>query len=114
MTRTTIFEIHTNKISEGTTVDVARWVRTPRDSKAGLSFIQLNDGSCHDSLQLVAPEALPNYREVVLELSAGCSLLARGTVVRSEGKGQSLELMVSELNVLGWVEDKDHYPIQPK
>lgn len=114
MTRTTISEIHSNKIPEGTTVNVAGWVRTRRDSKAGLSFIQLNDGSSHDSLQLVAPEALPNYREVVLEISAGCSLRARGKVVRSEGKGQSLELMVTELDVVGWVEDKDHYPIQPK
>src|SRR5512145_2367066 len=109
MTRTTIADILASKVSVGSEVRVAGWVRTRRDSKAGLSFIQLSDGSCHDTLQLVAPEALPFYRDVVLELSPGCSLVAKGALVRSEGKGQNLELVVSELEVLGWVEDKDHY-----
>jgi asparaginyl-tRNA synthetase len=109
-----IVDIYANRIPVGEVAKVAGWVRTRRDSKAGVSFLQLSDGSCHDPLQLVIPETLANYRSEVLELSAGCSLEARGVLVRSEGKGQSVELSVTELRVLGWVEDKDHYPIQPK
>jgi asparaginyl-tRNA synthetase len=112
--QTRIVEIYANRVAVGAELQVAGWVRTRRDSKAGLSFIQLSDGSCQDTLQLVVPNQLSNYASDVLELSSGCSISAEGTLVSSSGKGQSLELAVTKLSVLGWVEDKDHYPIQPK
>jgi asparaginyl-tRNA synthetase len=109
-----IVDIHANKIPVGEHIQLSGWVRTRRDSKAGVSFIQLSDGSCHDTLQLVIPESLANYHTEVLELSAGCSLTASGRLVASTGKGQAVELAVDELKILGLVSDKDHYPIQPK
>jgi asparaginyl-tRNA synthetase len=109
-----IVDVYANKVAVGEAVQLAGWVRTRRDSKAGVSFVQLSDGSCLDTLQLVVPESLPNYRSEVLELSAGCSLVVGGMLVKSEGKGQTIELAVERLEVLGWVQDKDHYPIQPK
>jgi asparaginyl-tRNA synthetase len=48
------------KVPTGTQVTVRGWVRTRRDSKAGLSFIHVHDGSSFDPLQVVAPAALPN------------------------------------------------------
>jgi asparaginyl-tRNA synthetase len=96
------------------TLTVSGWVRTRRDSKAGVSFIQLTDGTTHDCLQLVVPEALSNYRTEVLSIGPGCSIRASGKLVASSGKGQSVEMVVDALTVVGWVEDKDHYPIQPK
>jgi asparaginyl-tRNA synthetase len=98
----------------GTDVTVTGWVRTRRDSKAGVSFIQLSDGSTHDGLQLVVPEQLSNYHSEVTALGPGCSLAVKGKLTPSAGKGQSVELVVEELRVLGLVDDKDHYPIQPK
>src|SRR5690349_7860674 len=95
-------------------VEVAGWVRTRRDSKAGLSFIHVSDGSCFDALQLVVPKSLANYEQEVLKLTTGCSLVARGTLAQSQGQGQSLELQVEALEVLGWVEDPEHYPLAPK
>jgi asparaginyl-tRNA synthetase len=95
-------------------VEVAGWVRTRRDSKAGLSFIHLSDGSCFDALQLVVPKSLANYEHEVLKLTTGCSLVARGTLAQSQGQGQALELQVETLEVLGWVEDPEHYPLAPK
>jgi asparaginyl-tRNA synthetase len=95
-------------------VEVAGWVRTRRDSKAGLSFIHLSDGSCFDALQLVVPKSLANYEQDVLKLTTGCSLVARGTLAQSQGQGQSLELQVEGLEVLGWVDDPEHYPLAPK
>jgi asparaginyl-tRNA synthetase len=110
----TIRQILEPTTSVGDTISVSGWVRTRRDSKAGVSFIQLSDGTCHDCLQLVIPEQLSNYHTEVLALGPGCSISARGTLAPSTGKGQSVELAVAELSVVGWVEDKDHYPIQPK
>ncbi len=90
------------------------WVRTRRDSKAGLSFIHVSDGSSFQPVQVVAPAALPNYAGEVLHLTAGCAVEATGKVVPSPAKGQSHELQADTLKVIGWVEDPDSYPIQPK
>jgi asparaginyl-tRNA synthetase len=98
----------------GTTVEVRGWVRTRRDSKAGVSFIHVTDGSCQDPIQVVAPNTLSNYQEQVLHLTAGASLICRGTLVQSQGKGQAFEIQADEVVVLGLVEDPETYPLQPK
>jgi len=102
------------KLAVGETVTVQGWVRTRRDSKAGLSFINVSDGSCFAPIQVVAPAMLGNYDTEVKKLSAGCSLRATGVVAVSEGQGQAFELQASEIEVVGWVEDPETYPIQPK
>ena len=96
------------------TIHVQGWVKTRRDSKAGFSFIQLNDGSCFHSLQLVAPNTLNNYESDVLKMNSGCSIQASGILVPSQGKGQTFELQVSSIQVVGWVDKPESYPIQPK
>ncbi|MCZ7648292.1 MAG: asparagine--tRNA ligase [Planctomycetota bacterium] len=102
------------RVPAGETVTVRGWVRTRRDSKAGLSFVQLHDGSCFAPLQVVAPKELPNYASEVAKLTAGCAIEAEGRLVPSEGKGQTVEVQASRVNVVGWVDDPDHYPMQPK
>jgi aspartyl/asparaginyl-tRNA synthetase len=49
------------ELPTGSKVTIQGWVRTRRDSKAGISFINVHDGSCHDPIQVVAPSTLPNY-----------------------------------------------------
>jgi asparaginyl-tRNA synthetase len=95
---------------------VQGWVRTRRDSKAGVSFVNLSDGSCFDPLQLVVPNSLENYASEVLKLTAGCSVEAEGRLVAVQGKDGStgIEMQVERLKVWGFVEDPDTYPIQPK
>src|ERR1700738_1210042 len=97
-----------------TPVTVKGWVRTRRDSKAGISFVHLSDGSSFHPLQVVAPNTLPNYTDEVLKLTAGCALEATGTIVPSPAKGQPFEMQASAIKVVGWVDDPDSYPIQPK
>src|SRR3954465_790254 len=79
------------KVPVGSQVTVRGWVRTRRDSKAGLSFIHLHDGSCFDPIQVVAAAALPNYEGEVKKLTTGCSIVASGTLTPSQGQGQSVE-----------------------
>jgi asparaginyl-tRNA synthetase len=95
-------------------VAVKGWVRTRRDSKAGISFVHLSDGSAFLPLQVVAPSALANYTDEVLKLTAGCAVTATGMIVPSPAKGQPFEMQASAIKVIGWVEDPDSYPIQPK
>jgi len=95
-------------------VTIKGWVRTRRDSKAGISFVQVSDGSCFHPVQVVVPNTLPNYAEEVLKLTAGCAVEATGKIVPSPAKGQPFEMQAENVKVVGWVEDPDHYPIQPK
>lgn len=96
------------------TIMVQGWIKTRRDSKAGFSFIQLNDGSCFNSLQLVVPHTLSNYESDVLKANSGCSIQATGHLVPSQGKGQAYEMQVNAIEVIGFVDQPETYPIQPK
>lgn len=101
-------------ISVGDRIRLQGWVRTRRDSKAGLSFLQLHDGSCFDTAQVVAPGDLDNYESEVQNLTTGCSLITEGEVVESEGKGQSVELLASRIELVGMVDDPETYPMPAK
>ncbi|MSQ60341.1 MAG: asparagine--tRNA ligase [Betaproteobacteria bacterium] len=95
-------------------VTLKGWVRTRRDSKAGISFVHVSDGSCFHPVQVVVPSTLANYASEVQRLTAGCAVEATGMIVPSPAKGQPFEMQASAIHVLGWVEDPDTYPIQPK
>ncbi|MFO1311609.1 MAG: asparagine--tRNA ligase [Burkholderiales bacterium] len=95
-------------------VTVRGWVRTRRDSKAGVSFVHVSDGSGFHPVQVVAPQALANYASEVMHLTAGCAVEATGRIVPSPAKGQPFEMQADEVRVVGWVDDPDTYPIQPK
>jgi asparaginyl-tRNA synthetase len=114
MTPHRIVELLRGKLELGRTVTVEGWVRTRRDSKAGLSFIHLLDGSCFDPLQVVVPAELPGYAETVLKVGTGCSLRVEGELVASQGQGQSVELRAKAIEVVGWVDDPESYPMQAK
>ena len=97
-----------------TQVTVKGWMRTRRDSKAGISFVNVSDGSCFHPIQVVAPDTLSNYADEIAHLTAGCSVEASGLIVPSPAKGQPFEMQASAIKVVGWVDDPDTYPIQPK
>lgn len=101
-------------VEVNTTVVVKGWVKTRRDSKAGLSFINLHDGSCFSAIQIVVNASLENYETEVLKLSSGCSIIAAGRLVASQGKGQRFEIQAEAVEVVGLVENPDTYPISPK
>ena len=100
----------------GSAWTIKGWVRTRRDSKAdgGLSFIAVSDGTCFDTMQVVAPRSLPNYQNEISKITTGCSVEVKGSLVASQGKGQKVEIAADEVRVLGWVEDPDTYPVSAK
>lgn len=97
----------------GKVVRVQGWVRTRRDSKAGVSFIELNDGSCLKGLQVVAELENPGYREVLERLTTGSAVLVEGVLTASPGKGQTVEVQASRIELYGWA-DPTVYPLQKK
>ena len=96
------------------TVTVKGWVRTRRDSKAGISFLALSDGSCMATIQAVVPNTVPNYESEVLKLTKDCSVAVTGKLIASQGQGQSVEIQATAVKVFGWVDDPETYPMSPK
>ncbi len=109
-----IADLLSDKVSPGTNVVVKGWVRSRRDSKAGMSFLHVHDGSCFDPIQAVIAKDVPGYEGTILHLTTGCSVVVEGTLVESPAEGQACEIQVSSVSVLGWVDDPETYPIAKK
>ena len=114
MSVATITDVLAGKLAVDETVTVQGWIRTRRDSKAGISFLAIHDGSCFDPIQAVVPSDLNNYENEILKLTTGASVSVTGTLVESMGKGQSFEIQATAVEVLGLVEDPDTYPMAAK
>jgi asparaginyl-tRNA synthetase len=114
MTLVTCADILAGRAPADIPVTLRGWIRTRRDSKAGISFVHISDGSSFHPVQAVVPSTVPNYAAEVLHLTAGSSVAVTGMVVPSPARGQPFEIQATKVDVLGFVEDPDSYPIQPK
>lgn len=114
MSLVSIKDVLNHQCAIGDTVTVGGWIRTRRDSKAGFSFLAVNDGSCFNNLQVLAPSDLDNYESEILKLTTSCSVMVEGELVESQGKGQDVELKAKKVQVLGFVEDPDTFPMAAK
>ena len=110
----TILAILLHEIPIDTAVTIEGWVRSRRTSKGGFSFIHVNDGSSLDNLQAVANADLANYDAEITELNTGCAVRISGRLVESSGKGQDREIQAERVEVIGWVDDPESYPIAKK
>ena len=89
-------------------INIGGWVRAFRANK----FIELNDGSTIKNIQCVINDGIID-EDIIKRISVGCSLIITGILVNSIGKGQSFEINVSNIKLLG-ESDPEKYPIQPK
>ena len=95
----------------GEVVNVKGWVRTRRGNK-NVAFIAINDGSTIKNLQAVAD--LSKFDEQTIRpVTTGACISVEGELVKSQGQGQNVELLVSGLDILGEA-DPEEYPLQPK
>ncbi|MGL4524105.1 MAG: asparagine--tRNA ligase [Spirochaetia bacterium] len=94
----------------GSIVCAHGWVRSVRDGK-NVAFITLNDGSCFASLQAVADKSTLG-EDIVQGINTGASVRIEGTLVKSEGGGQSIELSATKITLLGGSDNT--YPLQKK
>jgi asparaginyl-tRNA synthetase len=93
------------------TLTVCGWVRTLREQK-NFSFIELNDGSTFSNLQIIVDDTMPEYKDVLGQLSTGASLSATGLLVQSPGQKQKWELKAHHIQVFGTC--PEDYPLQKK
>jgi asparaginyl-tRNA synthetase len=109
-----ITDVLSGQYSVNEPITVHGWVRTRRDSKAGISFLAIHDGSCFDAIQAIVNSDLNNYQQDVLKLTTGSAVKVTGILVESPGQGQSFEIQATSVEVLGLVEDPDTYPMAAK
>ncbi len=114
MSVNSITDVLAGKFPVNESISVSGWIRTRRDSKAGISFLAIHDGSCFDAIQAIVPSDLSNYQNEVLKLTTGCAVEVEGILVESPGKGQAFEIQATSVKVLGYVEDPDTYPMAAK
>ena len=95
----------------GSDVELKGWVRTRRDSKQGFSFIELNDGSCMSSIQIVVDADTPGYETSIKDVTTGASIAVTGQVKESPGKGQKFEVQATSpsmtLSMPSWGSSSD-------
>ena len=89
-------------------VTLKGWVRTFRSNR----FIAINDGSTIKNIQAVL-DFENTSEDVIKRISTGAAIMVVGTLVESQGKGQTVEIQISEIEILG-DSNPDEYPIQPK
>ncbi len=109
-----IADLLAGKIPPGARVVIQGWIRTRRDSKAGVSFLHVHDGSCFAPLQVVAADSLPGYADVVLNLGTGCAVEIEGELTPSPGAGQAVEIKAARVTLIGGVDDPETYPVSAK
>lgn len=95
---------------EGKDVTLEGWVRNNRN-QSNFGFIDFNDGTYFKSLQLVYDKELKDF-DTISKIRVGSAIRVKGTIVNSEGSGQSHETKVKSVEVLG--DSPEDYPIQPK
>ena len=88
---------------------VEGWVRTRRDSK-NFSFLEVNDGTCLASVQVVADAGIPGYEDIG-RMTTGASVAVEGRLVESPGK-QRWEIQARSLRLIG--ASPETYPLQKK
>ncbi len=109
-----VAKLLSGSVPVGSQALVEGWVRSKRDSKAGISFVAVHDGSHFDPIQAVVPNTLDNYESDILAITTGCAVRIQGELKESEGKGQRFEIQASRVEVIGWVRDPESYPIAKK
>ncbi|MEN9343918.1 MAG: hypothetical protein RLZZ453_705 [Chlamydiota bacterium] len=110
ITRSKIKELSTSTINQDITV--YGWVKTARQQKS-FCFLEINDGSTFSNLQVIIDETVPNYAEVIKELSTGASVKVEGKLVASSGKNQAFEIKATHVILLG-ASPVEEYPLQKK
>lgn len=101
----------TSPTEEGECIIAQGWLRTVRHGK-GVSFMDLNDGSCFSGIQIVAAPELHNFDSEIRSLGTGAAVRVRGALVESPGSEQRYEVQAQEVEILGDVESD--YPLQKK
>jgi len=104
-----IKDVLDKKLSESR-ISVCGWIRTLRSSKS-ICFIELSDGTCFESLQVIFDETIPDFSGLS-KLTPGTGIVVSGLMQKSEGAKQSIELCADEVIVAGR-SDSD-YPLQKK
>ncbi len=111
MEKTTIKDLYRDSEKYiGQEVEISGWVRTVRDSKT-FGFIELNDGSFLNNLQIVFTDKLSNFTDVC-KVTISSTLIVKGTIVKTENAKQPFEMQANSVEIFNLADSS--YPLQKK
>lgn len=111
---TSICNIFTKKNNIADIITIRGWIRSRRDSKSGISFLNVYDGSIIKTIQVIAKKNLSNYYNEIIKLTIGCSIIIKGYLKFSPGKLQKYEILAENIQVIGWINNPASYPMSAK
>lgn len=114
MLSTSILDIYTKKNYLNKFIIVNGWIRNKRISKIGISFLSIYDGSSIYNIQVIAKKCLSNYFTEIIKLTVGCSVIISGKLMLSRGTLQIYEIKAQTVQVIGWINDPNLYPMAAK
>ncbi len=90
------------------------WIKTKRISKTGITFIDINDGTCLNNLQIILnSNNIKKYNKIIYQLHSGCSIKAKG-YIKNNFINNNNELYATKFKILGKIKNPKKYPISPK
>lgn len=96
----------------GQELNIKGWVRTVRNQKT-FTFIEVNDGSTLSNFQVILDPDIPNYANLIANITTGASVSVKGKIVESPGAGQAVEMHASDISIIGKC-SAEGYPLQKK
>lgn len=95
-------------------VKLRGWLKSRRDSKNGLSFLTVYDGSSIYPIQVIARGTLANYYSEILNTTKDCAIEVNGELIFSLGNKQKVEIKANKIVILGWIKNPETYPMSLK
>ncbi|WP_343126402.1 asparagine--tRNA ligase [Buchnera aphidicola] len=111
---TSLSEIFLKKKNINEIILIRGWVRSRRDSKSGISFLNVYDGSIFNSIQVVIKNSLSNYFTEILKLTIGCSVIIKGILIFSPSSINIYEIKAISVHVIGKILSPQKYPMSAK
>ncbi len=107
-----ILKIKNIKKFKNKNIIIIGWIKTQRHSKIGISFIDINDGSCINNIQIIIKKNIKNYSKII-KLTSGCSIKIKGLIIKNKKK-KNYEINANHIKILGNIKNPKKYPLSPK
>ncbi|MCW5197784.1 asparagine--tRNA ligase [Buchnera aphidicola] len=111
-----IKDIFKKKVLINSIIQIQGWIKNKRNSKSNLLFIDIYDGSCVNTLQVIVNKNLliDDEDNEIIKSTPGCSVSVQGKLIYSLNVEQKFEMHVNKIKVVGWIQNPDSYPMSSK
>ncbi len=109
-----IFKNKNKKKYKNKKIKIRGWIKTKRESKLGITFLEINDGSYLNNIQIIIKKnKIKNYKKKIKKIKNGCSIIIKGKIIKNK-KNKKYEINATKFKIIGKIKNTKKYPISPK